>query len=190
MSVESLGAFLALLFLVLAILERRECWLVCIASCAVYGAVFLDAKLYVDSALQLFYAAGAMYGWKMWHKGGQKLPIITWSARTHFALISIVWIPGLLLGEYLARTTDAAYPMLDAQLALFSILATWLQARKLLESWGYWVVIDLFYIALYLKKELGVTALLFGFYVLLAMIGGIRWYRERRGTGQDSNFPI
>ena len=175
MAVEIAGALLALAFLLLAIAEKRTCWFACIASCILYLYVFIDAKLYVDASLQLFYIAGALYGWVRWHNRGEGLKVTSWDARIHIQLILCALGAGNALGWYLAHTTDAAYPYLDSSLAVLSILATWLQARKLLESWVYWIGIDLLYIALYLAKDLTITASLFGLYVVLACVGYARW---------------
>jgi len=81
-------------------------------------------------------------------------------------------------GYFLSIYSDAIYPYLDSMTTYFSIWATYLVARKVLENWWYWLVIDLFSMAIYWSRDLEVTALLFAIYIVLIPFGMLAWKRS------------
>ena len=176
----------AILYLVLAIRENIWCWLCAMISTAIYIWIFIVAKLYMDSALNIFYFAMAIYGWFVWRSGASKddgLAVSVWLAKIHFTAIIVITILSATSGFLLARYTDAAYPYVDSATTFAAIWATFLVARKVLENWWYWLVIDFVSIAIYWSRDLELTALLFVIYVALIPLGLVSWthsYRNRQ----------
>ena len=175
--IEASGVALALLYLLLAMYQLRSCWIVGLVSSILYVAVYFRAALYTESALQIFYALAAVYGYFAWGKPQGSEPFYPryWNAKRHLVAGAYCCIPALIVAEILARHSDASFPHLDAILTSFSILATLMTAWKLIENWIYWIVIDLLSAALYLVKGLDLTAALFGVYVILAFFGWREW---------------
>ena len=190
---EALAVLLAIAYLVLAVRERLLCWYCAFVSTAIYTAIFWDVNLFMDSALNVYYMAMAVFGWHQWKYGGVSeaddntevagVPIMSLSSSQHVKMIvsitALSLISGYLLGEY----SQAAWPYVDSFTTWGSVIATYLVARKYLENWLYWIVIDIVSIPLYLDRGLNLTALLFGAYVIIAIVGYFSWRNHYRRGG-------
>ncbi len=175
---EILAVVLAIAYLVLAIRQNIWCWAAAAVSALLFLFVMYRANLYMQSALQLFYLGMAVYGWWQWRKGGDDSPelkVSTWSLRHHAMAIGLVLLLVLISGELLSRNSDAALPHIDAFVTWGAIVATFMVARKVLENWIYWFVIDAVSVGLYLSRELVFTAALFVAYLVLIVIGYRTW---------------
>ena len=173
---------LALLYVLLAIQQRRLCWLAAIASATLYIVIFWRVQLYLEAALQIFYIAMAIYGWVAWRSDEQRsiATIRTWRFAHHGAACCTIMLVSLALGGAMDDLTDAASPYVDAATTISALLATWMVAQRLLENWLYWIVIDLASVGLYLSRDLALTATLFAGYVVLAGLGYRTWRRKWR----------
>ena len=177
--IEIVAAVLAILYLLLAIGQRRSCWVAAFTSSALYVIVMFHARLYMESVLNAFYAAIAVYGWWQWsrrsneaNRGVQRWPI----GRHVFGFLGVVAC-SLCSAYFLRRYTPAAWPFVDSMVTWSSAFATYLVAVKVYENWHWWLVIDSVAIFVYFRRELYPTMLLFGVY--LVMIGfGIREWRR------------
>jgi nicotinamide mononucleotide transporter len=181
---EVLAVVLAVAYLVLAIRQNPWCWPAAAGSTLLYLFIMFQSKLYMQSALQLYYLGMAAYGWYNWrHRSadGEELQVSTWPLRYHGIAVGSVLLLVLVSAELLGRFSDAALPYLDAFTALGAIVATFMVARKILENWLYWFVIDAVSIALYLGRELYFTAALFAGYLVMIVIG----YRSWRASMAD-----
>lgn len=179
---ELLAVVLAIAYLLFAIRQNIWCWLCAAISTAIYVYLFILAKLYMESALNAFYFGMAIYGWWVWSAGtgGHELPVTSWPAKIHSVAIAAIVLVSLANGLVLDRYTDAAYAYIDSMTTYAALWATFLVARKVLENWWYWVVIDLASIAIYWNRELELTALLFAMYVLMIPFGLLAWTRSYR----------
>lgn len=181
--VEAVAVVLAVLYLVLAIRENIACWYAAGASTAIYIRLFFDARLYMESLLNVFYLAMAIYGWWVWRRGqGPKseLPVTSWRLPRHAAALAAIAVLSLFSGFILANWTDARFPYVDSLTTWGAIWATFLVARKVLENWWYWLAIDTASIAIYWARDLSLTAVLFAVYVLLIPVGLYRWRQSMR----------
>ena len=109
---ELLAVLLAVAYLVLAIRQNIWCWLCAGISTAMYVYLFAKANLYMESLLNAFYFAMAIYGWYMW-RGGKtenELPVSVWPGQIHGYAIATVIGLAASCGFLLATFTDAAYP--------------------------------------------------------------------------------
>ena len=174
---EAVAVLLAIGYLVLAIRQNRWCWPAALASAAIYLWLMFEARLYMQSALQLFYMGMAVYGWVRWRggSGGASLAVRSWTWREHRVPLLLIILPGLALGWLLAGYSDAAHPYLDALAATGAIVTTWMVAQKVLQNWHYWFVIDLVSAGLYAAQGLWLTAVLFLFYLVLVVVGYRQW---------------
>ena len=178
---EILAVVLALLYLILAIRQNILCWLCAAISTLIYVFVFFEAKLYMESLLNVFYFLMAIYGWYSWSaKKGYPtgINITVWSLRIHIFAIILIILISIISGYYLTIYSDASYPYLDSMTTFFSIWATYLVALKVLENWWYWLIIDLFSMVIYWSRELEATAILFMVYILLIPFGMASWKRS------------
>lgn len=178
---EAIAVAFAVAYLVLAIRQVVWCWLAAFIGSVLSIFVFAAAQLYMQSALQVFYAAMAIYGWRQWtRRNGHAEPALrvhTWPLRRHLtALICVAAASGLF--AWGLSYSDQALPLLDSFVTVAAMLTTWMIAHKLLENWIYWFVIDSISIYLYVAQELMLYAALFGVYLVLVVIGFRRWLAD------------
>ena len=179
--IELAAVLLGVAYLLLAMRESLWCWYAALVSTALFLYLFWQVKLLMESALQVFYIGMAVYGWWHWRHGGaghETLTISRWPLRNHLIAIGVVSLAALTSGTLLSQNTDAALPYLDSFTTWGSIVTTWMVARKILENWLYWLVIDSASIYLYLDRELYLTAALFAVYVVIVIFGYFQWLRH------------
>ncbi|WP_328909359.1 nicotinamide riboside transporter PnuC [Streptomyces sp. NBC_00234] len=167
-------------------------WPIGIANNLFFILLFTQAGLYADAGLQIVFIALAAYGWWTWTHGGgpgtSVLPV-RGTTRTEWAwLLTAGAVGTLALTVLLSRVTDSTVPFWDALTTSLSLMATYGQCRKRVESWWLWIAADVVYIPLYAYKELYLTSLLYVGFLTLCLIGLRSWSREltpaqRRLTG-------
>lgn len=178
---EAVAVLLAIGYLLLAIRQNIWCWAAAFASTTIYLVLMFSVRLYMESALQFFYLGMAVYGWYQWRHGpgpGHALPVSRWPVGRHGIVIGCVAVATLISGRLLGEFTAAALPYVDSFTTWGAIVATFMVARKVLENWLYWFVIDSVSIYLYINRELYLTALLFAGYLVLIVIGYVAWRRD------------
>ena len=183
--IELTAAALALVYVPLAIGQRLSCWIAAFVSSVLYVWVFFSARLYMESLLNAFFAAMAVYGFWQWQHGkrGGELHVTRWPVAQHaLALLGVVAAAGVN-AFLLARFTAAANPFIDSMLAWSSVFTTFLVARKVYENWYWWLVIDSVSLCLYFTRHLYLTMLLYGVYVILCVVGMRAWRRSLPSTG-------
>jgi len=182
---EATSVLFSILYLVLAIRENLWCWPAAFLSSALTLAVVLGARLYSEVALNAYYIAMAVYGWYQWQyggrrRGGEELPIGVWPLKMHALAIGGSLALSVVIGWLMSRHTQAAFPYLDAFVTVSSVVTTYMVARKLLENWLYWIVVDGLALYLYWQRELYLFVGLFALYLVLVVIGLVRWHRDWR----------
>ena len=190
MSVDALeigAVVLALAYVVLAIRENRWCWVAAFFSAALYVWIFWQVQLLMESVLQVFYAAMAVYGWILWRDRDttQQQGIQTLRWQTHVTIVVAIIGLSALMGWFLRTSTEAAYPYIDSFTTIAALITTVMVAHKVLENWLYWIVIDLISVGLYINRGLDLTAALFMGYVVLALAGFWEW-RKHYSTQQTA----
>jgi nicotinamide mononucleotide transporter len=178
--------------------RKLSSWPVILLACFLYAIVFQQAKLYSDMLLQFVYAAFAVYGWWHWWRGVKEegsVRIEPLAPRRLGAGIVVGALGSLALGYVMARYTDAALPYADSSLTSFSLVAQFWQTRKHIANWWLWIAVDILYTAMFVYKNLILTAALYAFFVFLAAIGWRAWQKalleqsvstdQRRFSAQD-----
>ena len=187
---EAVAVVFAIAYLLLAVKENILCWLFALLSTAIYTILFWDVSLLMESALNVYYMAMAVYGWQQWTRGGSNgggkhaLAIRPMSGKQHVVVIAAIAILSLVSGYLLGEHSSAVWPYVDSFTTWASVITTYLVARKYLENWLYWIVIDTVSIPLYIDRGLNLTALLFVAYVVIAVIGYFKWRDHFRANGQ------
>ena len=175
---ELTAVFFAILYLILAVNQNILCWVAGIVSSILYFFIMQSAGLYMEAYLQIFYVFMGLYGWLQWRKGNQidnNFIVNTWSMLKHFYAISLILALSVLSGLLLKSYTDAVLPFFDAFVAWGAVVATYMVAKKLLENWIYWLVIDSISILLFISRDLFPTAFLFGLYIVIIFFGYKSW---------------
>ena len=178
---ETAAVLLAIFYLLLVIRENGWCWVCAFVSSGIYVWLFVEARLYMESLLYVFYCGMAVFGWWQWHYGNgesHRLEISRKPLTTHLVAVSILMAMAGVSGWLLHNFTDAAWPYVDSMTTFAAIWATYLVARKVFENWWYWLAIDLVSIVIYWSRGLELTAVLFVVYVLLIPVGMLQWRRS------------
>ncbi|MBY5920714.1 nicotinamide riboside transporter PnuC [Ferrimonas balearica] len=175
---EAVAVLLAIAYLLLAMRRNIWCWPAAAASTLIYTVLFWQVALLMESVLNVYYLAMAAYGFWQWRFGGRDgdgVPMVRWSLSTHLLIIGATALGALAVGYVMDNHTHADMAYLDAMTTCFAVVTTVMVARKVVENWLYWVVIDLASIYLYLEKGFYLTAGLFVFYVVMATVAYFQW---------------
>ena len=178
---EVIAVILGIAYLVLAMRENSLCWYAAFGSTAIFSWLFFDVSLVMESALNMYYLAMAIYGWYVWNHNpannteSVKLPVTTWSKQQHTLSISGVVILSLLSGYFLNNHTTAVMPYLDSFTTWGAVLTTYMVAKKILESWIYWIVIDVFAAYMYADRSLYILSLQMLIFVFMCFFGFKTW---------------
>ncbi len=177
---EILAVAFGVAYILLAAKESLWTWLFAFLSTIIYTLLFWEGALVSSSLLNFYYMIMAVYGFVLWRSGGEKgeeLEISRWSLKKNVTVI-ILGLAIAVFFAYLSDTyTEAKFPYLDTFVMVFSVIATWMLAKKVLETWLYWMVIDSTAIVLYWKSGYLATIILFVLYVILAFYAYYSWWR-------------
>lgn len=162
-------------------------WSVGIAGTALFAIVFYQVQLYADVTLQFFFIGSSIYGWWNWVNGGAdnaELPIsrISFSKLIGCFLISFLVVGGY--GYLLFKLTDASFPFIDSMVLAFSIVAQLLLMARKLETWIFWIIVDIIAVPLFASKELYVTSFIYFIFLVNAVFGLINWIRIYRSANE------
>lgn len=176
---ELVAVALGLAYIVLAIRQHRGCWIAGGASTAIYIAVFLKAGLFLQAALQVVYVVMSVYGWLAWSAGGDvSARPRSWPLSKHALTLLAVLVATALSTPLLSHYTDSPAPLADSLGTWASVAATWLLARRYLETWFWWMIIDSGLAALFASQGLAFTAGLYLAFAVLAIAGWRAWRRD------------
>ena len=189
-NLETVAVALAIAYLVLAMKESTLCWYCAFFSTAIYVWIFGDVSLYMESALNIYYMAMAIYGYYQWQRCGitqEGVAICRWSAIQHAQIVSLIVLASFVSGYFLSVSTDAKLPYLDSFTSWASVVTTLMVARKVLENWIYWMVINSVSIFLFIDRELYQTAAMLTLYLALSVIGYFAWRKTYLEQNPDSS---
>lgn len=178
--VEAVAALLGLINIVLVV--RRSVWNYPfgLAMVTLYGWLFAqpEVRLYSDAGLQLFFFAVQLYGWRNWSRSqaeaGEVL-VLPLGATAWRGTLATVGAATLGWGLLMHRLTDAALPWWDAFIAMGSVAAQLLMARRFVENWYLWIAVDIVAIGVYAAKGLMITAFLYIAFLMLSVMGLAQW---------------
>jgi len=181
--IELLGALFGLLYIILSIKQNIWCWPIGLITSALYIYVFFVTKFYADMGLQVYYLVVSIYGWYFWMFGGKStkkddLKISNIGFRRFLYITVATAVLFGIIAFILINFTDSEIPYWDAFTTAGSFVATWMLARKIIEHWLIWIIVDSVSLGLYIYKGLYATVILFAVYTLLAVIGYIEWKKE------------
>jgi nicotinamide mononucleotide transporter len=185
--IELTGAVFGLIYVFLSVKQNMLTWVLGLLTSLFYIYIFFASKFYADMALQFYYVWVSIYGWIIWKKGEQseqgKMPlhVSKLSKQQLIILLPVSLLLWVAIYFVLKLYTDSPVPFGDSFTTAFSIVATWMLARKIIEHWLIWIVVDLISFLLYLYKGLYPTTILFIIYTLVAAWGYWEWKKNARG---------
>lgn len=178
---ELVAVGFGLAYILLAIREHRACWVAGGLSTAIYAAVFFDAGLPMQAALQLVYVAMSAWGYFSWRRdAAASAPVRHWPLPRHLYALAGVGLATALSAPVAARYALAAAPVADSLGTWASLVATWLLARRVIDTWLWWMAIDVGLAALFHSQGLAATGALYLAFALLAAAGWRSWLNSAR----------
>ena len=187
---DILGTIIGLIYIYQEYKASTALWITGIIMPVVSMFVYYDAGLYADLGIQVYYALAAIYGYIAWtfFKGKKEDEKSMERPITRFPTKYI--IPSLLVflilwgGLYwiLANFTNSTVPILDSWGNALSVIGMWALAKKYIEQWWIWIVVDLELAILYVYKDIPFTACLYAIYVVIAFAGYREWNRKMKAT--------
>lgn len=181
--VEILGAVFSIVYSLLLIREKTIGWLFGILSSLLGIVLFFETKLYAQGLISIYYVGVGVYGWYYWLKAEKRDEHIhKWEPGQHLLYISIFTILSLFCAYLFEAYTDSSSPYLDSFLTLFGFLASIKEARKILTSWAYWFIINIFSVLLYFNQHLYFYAAMMIVYAAICIPGYLSWkkiYNEK-----------
>ena len=177
-TIEIIAVIISIIGVTLTIKRQMWCWFFKFIAFVLYAYIFYEYKLYGETILQFIFIVLNLYGFYHWRKGKVEehtIRIEKSNAPTLVMQMVLASIAGLLFGLGLHYFTDASLPILDAQLAAFSLLATYWTTQKYIATWALWVIVDIIYVGMFLYKSLYLTAGLYAVFIGLAILGWKQW---------------
>ncbi|MFA7583375.1 MAG: nicotinamide riboside transporter PnuC [Proteiniphilum sp.] len=180
-TIEIIGAIIGLLYLYLEYKANKWLWPVGVVMPLVYVWIFFQSRFYADMGINIYYFFASIYGWIYWtrHKRQEEgeLPV-THTPRRHLLPLTVTGIALFAaIAFILVRYTDSPVPYGDSFTTALSILGMWLLARKQVEQWLFWFVVNVVSCGLYLWKGLYPTSILFAIYSVISVFGYFKWKR-------------
>lgn len=190
--IELIGTILYLWSVWLIMKRNILTWPVGIASVLLYMILFYQIRLYSDTLEQFYYLGASVYGWVIWNKSpkddGQIADVLYSNRQAITFWIIITAIVSILVSILMSKihllfpvifSEAASFPFLDALTTIMSFTAMWLMAKKKIESWIYWIVVDVIGIWLYFVKDVRFVSLLYVILLVMAINGFRSWHKVR-----------
>ncbi len=172
-------------------------WPTGLVQVLLYVGVFLQAKLYADMVLHVVYVGLQIYGWWAWQRAAlqsrtnspdpdaksptrQQIRVRSLSVRELWLVMGGVVLMTVCVAMALMRWTDARLPIPDSLVAATSIAAQLLLARRFLENWLFWIVVDIVGVGLFASRGLYPTSVLYALFGVMAVAGWMQWRRVYR----------
>ena len=177
-TIEIIAVIISIIGVTLTIKRQMWCWFFNFIAFVLYAYIFYEYKLYGETILQFIFIVMNLYGFYHWRKGKVEehtIRIEKSNAPTLVMQMVLASIAGLLFGLGLHYFTDASLPILDAQLAAFSLLATYWTTQKYIATWVLWVIVDIVYVGMFFYKSIYLTAGLYAVFIGLAILGWKQW---------------
>ncbi len=190
--IEATGTIISIVYLYFSIKQNIWLWPLGLVSSAFYVYIFFVAKIYADMALQVYYVLISIYGWYTWSVANEKTETdarIKSVKNNDGLVISLTFVSIILfiiLSQILIHFTDSNIPYIDAFTTSLSIVATWMLAKRYLEHWMVWIIVDGVSSVVYVYKELYFTVFLYIIYTVMAVVGLQAWMKDLKLKTQNA----
>ena len=189
---EILGTLVGVLYLYWEYRASMKVWVAGIIMPALSLGVYWKAALYADFGINVYYLVAAVYGYMVWRFGGDKkkqaLPITSTPGRAWLPLGLAFLAAFLLMGYVLENFTDSTVPWWDSFTTALSIVGMFMLARKWVEQWLVWILVDVVSAGLYVFKDIHFYAALYAVYAVVAVFGYFEWKRQIQGQNHTPQF--
>lgn len=192
--IEAIGTFISIIYIYFSIKQKIWLWPLGLISSILYVYIFYDHKIYADMGLQLYYVVISIYGWYSWnrsniHSNNQtNVQLLRNNHKLTIVLLAVSFIIFIIISQILIYFTDSPIPYADAFTTSLSIVATWMLAKRYIENWLIWILIDAVSSLIYMYKDLYFTVFLYGVYTIMAVVGYRTWLMDLKGNKHDTIY--
>ncbi len=186
--IELFGTITGLITVWLAARNNIWTWPIGLINVSSFFIIFWQVQLYADMFLQLYFFGMSIYGWLYWYGQKDVVEKITFlSSKSRLISLIIIIIGVFIVGAVISKihiyfpevfVKPAAYPYFDAFTTVVSIIASIWMARRILESWVLWILVDIVAIGLYFLKGIKLVSIEYGIFLLMSIYGLIVWIKE------------
>ena len=179
--IEIIGTIIGLIYLFLEYRASIYMWIAGIIMPAIYVYIYYNAGLYANFGINVYYLFMAVYGLLVWRgffkkkKQEKDIPITHTTKRGWCIAAAMYLFAQIGITYILINYTDSTTPIVDSFTTALSIAGMWMLARKFVEQWWIWCVVDVVSSALYFHKDLYFTAALYILYAIVAVFGYRKW---------------
>lgn len=188
-ALEIAGVVLGIIYLLQELKASRAMWITGMIMPLISLFVYFRAGLYADFAIDIYYFLIGIYGFIAWKRGtGKKkedLPITRTPVKAILPLVLVFSVLFVTIGLVLQNWTNSTVPWQDSFTTSLSIVGLWMLARKWIEQWWVWFVVDAVSTALYIYKGIPFYAGLYALYTVLAVYGYFKWKRKMDAQALD-----
>ncbi len=189
--VEFIGATTGLVSVLLAAKSNIWTWASGLINVVCFFLIFYQVQLYSDMFLQVYFFAASIYGWIIWSRQNKQAenPIRVLNRKQRIVLAVMILFSTVLLGFFIQNIhtifpnifqKPASYPYVDTFIAVLSVLATILLAKRILENWFLWIIVDILSVGLYAAKDVVLISVEYLIFLCLASFGFYNWYKLKR----------
>ena len=187
---DILTTILGLIYIWLEYRAHIALWVIGVIMPALDIVLYWQHGLYGDAGMACYYTFAALYGFYVWkfvktRKKKEPLPIIFMPRRQYLPTIVFFFVAWAAVYYVLITWTDSTVPLLDSFTNALSFVGLWALARKYVEQWVFWMVVDGVCTFLYIKKGIPFKALLYGLYVVIAIAGYLKWRSVAKTVKSD-----
>lgn len=188
--VEFIGTVLGLASVWFAVKQNILTWTTGLISIICFFAIFYQVHLYSDMFLQIYFFITSIYGWSTWRNQKQnEKPISILSINTRILFVSVIIISTMGFGVFVKNIHlifpkifkhPASFPFIDTFIAITSIIATVFLAKRILENWLLWIIVDIIAVYVYMKKNILFISIEYGIFALLGIYGFLLWIKTNK----------
>ena len=187
---DILTTILGLIYIWLEYRAHIALWVIGVIMPALDIVLYWQHGLYGDAGMACYYTFAALYGFYVWkfvktRKKKEPLPIIFMPRRQYLPTIVFFFVAWAAVYYVLITWTDSTVPVLDSFTNALSFVGLWALARKYVEQWVFWMVVDGVCTFLYIKKGIPFKAMLYGLYVVIAIAGYLKWRSVAKTVKSD-----
>lgn len=183
-TLDILATIVGLVYIWLEYRASIYLWIAGIVMPAIDIFLYFEAGLYADFGMAIYYFLAAAYGYALWKFGkkrdqreGEEMPITHFRRKYILPSLMVFLVIWLAIYEVLIHFTNSNVPVTDSFINALSFIGLWALARKYLEQWMIWIVVDVISSALYFYKDVHFKAGLYALYVVIAVMGYFKWKR-------------
>lgn len=190
---DVVGSVFSLISTVYSVKNNSRTWPTSLIAICIGIVLYFNKGLYGDMGLHVIYLALALYGWFQWQYGGRnhtKLPISHLTPKIA-CILGVILLCGIsALAAFLNFYTDSKIPVWDSSTTMLSLVADFLMCRRIIQCWHLWFVVDGLFAAMYFYKDIPVHGVMYTLYVGLAIIGYLKWQKQKSQTTATLQFAV